>query len=80
MASYHTQGRLYASQATHAAILKLLAELTSPETVHKLMINATPNRSDRAKTSTYPPQHVQEWIDGIEQYQLPIMERLSKPT
>ena len=79
MASYRTQRQLYASQATHAAILKLLSDLTSPETVHKLMINATPNRSV-AHNLNIPTAHVQEWIDGIKQYQLPIMERLSKPT
>ena len=79
MTSYNAQGRLYASQATHAAILKPLAELTSPDTVHKLMINATPNRSAAHKLNI-PTKHVQDWIDGIEQYQLPIMERLSKPT
>ena len=79
MTSYNAQGRLYASQATHAAILKPLAELTSPDTVHKLMLNATPNRSDARKLNI-PSQHVQEWLDGIEQYQSPIMEHLSKPT
>ena len=55
MTSYNAQGRLYASQATHAAILKPLAELTSPDTVHKLMLNATPNRSDARKLNIPRP-------------------------